>query len=1037
MGLTLWEFYNRCMLRSMHQYGGLLVSYDALLDRTQTLPTLLRALRDRGIACKPEASGKALDSNLKHHNSLPKSADWSLATASQITVHEYFESMIRSDCTLDESMPPAPILDDERVLSMRLFDYSKSMSSLAKLRETELERDDALALIEERTLERDRSLSALSELESDHDLLVEAHKSEQVRHKRAAESLGELTRDHESLAAAHKTEVKRHEALASNHQQLWQDFAGVESELNQTTEKANFLFYSLTAAFESLLTFEHSTMAKVQRQARRIYRLLTWQLGRPSAYENLLGEAHEHFSTFEIPHPLPPASKLRMVRSVLAYIVRNPAGSLRSLSWSRFRRAMQVFFKSSPDDLAVWVNARFPGAADTPEVFDPKALGPELDFLVLEFPVSADPRVSIIVPVYNDYRVTINCLKTVLEHTAGISYELLIADDHSDDLTATIDDRVHGIKVIRTSENLRFLRNCNAAAEQARGEFTVFLNNDTAVTEGWLESLLEPFVDPEVGIAGPKLLFADGKLQEAGGIIWRDASGWNYGRGDDPKKPAYNYRRDVDYVSGACLAIRRTVWESVGGFDERFAPAYYEDADICFAARDQGHRVVYQPQSQIYHFEGVSNGTDLSSGVKKHQVTNQGVFREKWATILDAYHYPNGEQIVNARDRSRPGYSVLFIDHYVPHHDKDAGSRSTFMYVKLLLGMGCRVQFMGANFFPHEPYTRQLQDLGVEVLVGEHIARNLEGWFSEHAPFIDEVFLHRPHVAEQFLPTLNKLEPRPFVSFVGHDLHYLRMQRQALVSGSPTDEKEAQRWKKRELAVLEQVDRACYFSQTELDELEQYVDRDRLRRIPLYAIPVRSIPAYTPGEPRSMLFVGGYNHPPNVDAAVWLVTEVLPALRDSGGDVEVHIVGSNPPQSINDLAGHGVTVHGYLSDEALDTLYRQVAVAVVPLRFGAGVKGKVIEAIAQGVPLVTTSVGAEGIPDAELVMSVADEAESFAHAVREVFEHDIDLSGRLARYQDWLNQHFSDKTAAQSLLVDRPRLQNPADRVPHTSVSFG
>ncbi|MEM6486135.1 MAG: glycosyltransferase, partial [Pseudomonadota bacterium] len=454
-----------------------------------------------------------------------------------------------------------------------------------------------------------------------------------------------------------------------------------------------------------------------------------------------------------------------------------------------------------------------------------------------------------------------------------------------------------------------------------------------------------------------------------------------------------------------------------------------------FTARDHGHRVAYQPQSQIYHFEGVSNGTDLSSGVKKHQVTNQGVFREKWATILDAHHYPNGEQVVNARDRSRPSYSVLFIDHYVPHHDKDAGSRSTFMYVKLLLGMGCRVQFMGANFFPHEPYTRQLQDLGVEVLVGEHIARNLDTWFSEHAPFLDEIFLHRPHVAEQFLPTLKKLEPRPSISFVGHDLHYLRMQRQALVSGMPADQKEAQRWKKRELAVLEQVDRAYYFSQPELDELGQYVARGRLRRIPLYATPVRNIPVYTPGEPRSMLFVGGYNHPPNVDAAIWLVKEVLPALRDSEGDVEVHIVGSNPPQSINDLASHGVIVHGYLSDEELDTLYRQVTVAVVPLRFGAGVKGKVIEAIAQGVPLVTTSIGAEGIPDAELVMSVADEAESFARAVHDVFERTVDLSDRLTRYPDWLNQHFSESTAARALLVDRPRLQNLPDRAPHASES--
>jgi hypothetical protein len=170
--------------------------------------------------------------------------------------------------------------------------------------------------------------------------------------------------------------------------------------------------------------------------------------------------------------------------------------------------------------------------------------------------------------------------------------------------------------------------------------------------------------------------------------------------------------------------IRRSLWSDLGGFDERFAPAYYEDADICFAARAAGYRVVYQPESVVYHFEGVSNGTDLDAGVKQHQVTNQAVFLDKWRELLQREHFPNAQQVIHARDRSRHRPCVLVIDHYVPHHDRDAGGRSTYMYLKLLVARGCRVQFMGANFFPHQPYTRQLQAMGIEVLVGESIARS-------------------------------------------------------------------------------------------------------------------------------------------------------------------------------------------------------------------------------------------------------------------------------------------------------------------------
>ena len=253
----------------------------------------------------------------------------------------------------------------------------------------------------------------------------------------------------------------------------------------------------------------------------------------------------------------------------------------------------------------------------------------------LEFRTAANPLVTIVVPVHNNWDLTYSCLYSVLLNTHGISYEVIVADDASGDETKNITGHIGGIKVVRNEENLGFLRTCNRASREARGEYLLFLNNDTNVQHGWLKGLLDLFEnDDSVGVAGSKLVYPDGRLQDAGGIVWNDGNCWIYGRWDDPQKAKYNEAKEMDYVSGACILVRRQLWEEIEGFDERYSPAYYEDADLALEARRRGFKVMYGPGSVVVHFEGVTCGRDVKKGTKRYQEINREKFFAKWQEVL-------------------------------------------------------------------------------------------------------------------------------------------------------------------------------------------------------------------------------------------------------------------------------------------------------------------------------------------------------------------------------------------------------------------
>lgn len=609
------------------------------------------------------------------------------------------------------------------------------------------------------------------------------------------------------------------------------------------------------------------------------------------------------------------------------------------------------------------------------------------------FEVVDNPQVSIIIPVYNQFSFTYYCLKAIKENTKKISYEIIMGDDCSYDLTVGIRQKVKNIKVIRNEKNLRFLKNCNNAAKHAKGKYILFLNNDTQVQDNWLEPLVDLIErDNSIGMVGSKLIYSNGKLQEAGGIIWNDGSAWNYGNGQDPTKAEFNYVKEVDYISGAAIMIKKSLWENIGGFDETFAPAYCEDSDLAFQVRKMGYKVMYQPLSEVVHFEGVSNGTDTSTGQKKYQIINQEHLLEKWKSEIKLSHLINGENVFIARDKSKDKPTILMIDHYVPQYDKDAGSRTVFQYLKLFVKKGFNVKFIGDNFYQHEPYTTVLQQMGIEVLYGKYYSDNWKKWIKNNGTYIQYVFLNRPHISEKYIDFIRE-NTNAKIIYYGHDLHFLREERKYLLTRDEKALIDSKDWKKKELELMNKADIVYYPSYVEVNEIKKLDQNIEAKAIIPYIFEYEpyDLHGYRAEERKDIMFVGGFAHMPNIDAVKWFHSEIFPKIKEKNSEIKVYIVGSNPPKEIKNLNSEDFIVKGYVSDIELEKLYKNIRMVVVPLRYGAGIKGKVVESMRYSVPFVTTSIGIEGISDPENIFSVNDNPNEFAEMVTTLYKDLIKL----------------------------------------------
>ncbi len=609
----------------------------------------------------------------------------------------------------------------------------------------------------------------------------------------------------------------------------------------------------------------------------------------------------------------------------------------------------------------------------------------------LILPRAEKPLVSIIIVLWNQAELSYACLKALAAETA-IPLEIIIADNASSDKTGDLLDRIDGAVIQRNMENLNFLLGVNKAAQLATGEHILLLNNDAVMRPGALRAALETLTSaPDIGAVGGRIVLLNGRLQEAGSLIWRDGSCLGYGRNLPPEAGEVMFRRDVDYCSGAFLLFRRDLFAEMGGFDERFAPAYYEETDFCLRLWQRGLRVVYDPRAVIDHFEFGSS--EKSGQALALQQKNRLLFLEKHRDFLARQFMPDETNILFARSRptTPPTERVLVLDDRVPLPPLGAGFPRACHLLHAIAETGRQVTFYPIDR-PDEDWAAIERWLPATVEVIQGSGRGgLAAFLHARKGFFDTIIISRPHnmqLLRALLRDAPDLLDTARLIYDAEAVFAVRDKHRARVFGLVDALKRADREIETELALASIAKRIITVSPSEAQHFTQRGYRD------VHVIGHGITPQPTPrpfGERHHLLFVGLLqdDESPNVDSLLWFGREVLPHLRPLLPDaVELQAAGRNGAPALETLAGTGVRLLGPVED--LTPAYDRNRVFIAPTRFAGGIPHKIHEAAAHGLPVVATSLLAEQLgwtPGVDLL--TADTPEDFARQVARLYQDGV------------------------------------------------
>lgn len=668
---------------------------------------------------------------------------------------------------------------------------------------------------------------------------------------------------------------------------------------------------------------------------------------------------------------------------------------------------------------------------DTPEPLDAKAqvrrqADRALDAWLqvprsIDLPETEAPLLSVVIVLFNQAGLSRRMLQALADQR-GVRFETIVVDNGSSDRTPELLQCLRGARIVRNTGNLGFLRAANQAAALARAPHLVFLNSDAFLQPGALAAALDALQsDASVGVVGGRIVLSAGGLQEAGNAIFRDGLAGGVGRGEDPWSHGARVARGTDYVSGVLMATRRSVWQALGGFDEAYAPAYYEDADYCLRVWQAGLRCVVEPRVLVEHLEWGSAAGDSATALMQR---NRALFvrrHEAWlqaqpragALPLDRDAWRSPED----RPRRRP--RVLMLDNEVPHDFKGAGLPRARRMLQALAGWPVTFYPLWVTEDNWEAVHASMPPT-VEVALGHGLA-GLEAFLERRRGVYDVLLVSRPPNLAAIAP-LRERRPELFAGlrlvYDAEAVFALREIAQAGVQGRPFRLGEARAHVAAEVAlargaqdvlVVSGRDRACF-------------ERAGLRTHVL-AHPVRArVEAPALAGRSGLLFIGALlPGTPNEDGLLWFVREVLPRLRQRVADVPpLTVVGLCESRELARLDGGPVRLLG--KQDRLEPFYDAARVFIAPARFAGGVPLKVIEAAAQGVPVVASALLVRQLgwhPGIDI--QGARDAEAFAGHVARLLEDDaLWLRQRSAAWSVCGRQYDPERFAATLRAVIAP-----------------
>jgi GT2 family glycosyltransferase/glycosyltransferase involved in cell wall biosynthesis len=608
----------------------------------------------------------------------------------------------------------------------------------------------------------------------------------------------------------------------------------------------------------------------------------------------------------------------------------------------------------------------------------------------LVLPRAEKPLVSIVLILWNQAELSYACLTALAAETA-IPIEVVIADNASSDRTNELLAQTEGAIVQRNDSNLGFLLAVNKAVQEATGEHVLLLNNDAVMRPGALRAALETLTETDdIGAVGGRIILLNGRLQEAGSIIWQDGSCLGYGRNLPPESPEVMFRRDVDYCSGAFLLFRRALFVEMGGFDARYAPAYYEETDFCLRLWQRGLRVVYEPHAVLDHFEFGSS--EKSGQALALQQKNRLLFLEKHQAFLARQWAPDLQNVLAARTRAPEGGTerVLIIDDRVPLPPLGSGFPRACHLLDVIAQTGRQVTFYPVDR-PQETWEAIQQWLPptVEVMLDQGRA-GLSAFLKARRGLYDTVLISRPHNME-LLRALLKDEPdllgKARLIYDAEAVFAVREKHRARLFGSANDVARAERDIDTELKLASIAQRIVTVSSGEASHFLRRGYRDV--RVIGHGITPHPTPRAFAAR-RNLLFVGLLQDDgsPNVDSLQWFARDVAPRLPQHLSEaVELQVVGRTGAKALDELPTGCLRLIGPVDD--LIPIYDRSRVFVAPTRFAGGIPHKIHEAAAYGVPVVATSLLAEQLGWTDGVeLLTADDPDAFARQIARLYQNE-------------------------------------------------